>query len=155
MLIIIHITILWINSKSLFNNDIRTDVRSWRMFKQSSTACQPSGKDGNVDWYFDCVCQVLAMIDRLFESMLLFKSGKSHQSAAWPRIGGYFKGQTYEFNAWHRNEFIHQVRRKNTYPLLMTEYNHYHYWWWHVELDYLQMHQLILIIPGSSIGWRT
>eukprot|EP00435_Cladocopium_sp_Y103_P045037 s757_g12.t2 len=40
-------------------------------------------KDGNVDWYFDCVCQVLAMIDRLFESMLLFKSGKSHQSDAW------------------------------------------------------------------------
>eukprot|EP00438_Fugacium_kawagutii_P032600 Skav233145 [mRNA] locus=scaffold1669:42094:66418:+ [translate_table: standard] len=38
-------------------------------------------KDGNVDWYFDSVCQVLAMIDRLFESMLLFKSGKSHQSA--------------------------------------------------------------------------
>ena len=47
--------------------------------------CYPpffSGKDGNVDWYFDCVCQVLAMIDRLFESMLLFKSGKSHQSVA-------------------------------------------------------------------------
>lgn len=41
------------------------------------------GKDGNVDWYFDCVCQVLAMIDRLFESMLLFKSGKSHQSDPW------------------------------------------------------------------------
>eukprot|EP00439_Symbiodinium_sp_Y106_P073561 s98_g13.t3 len=37
-------------------------------------------KDGNVDWYFDCVCQVLAMVDRLFDSMMLFKSGKSHQS---------------------------------------------------------------------------
>ena len=36
-----------------------------------------------MDWYFDCVCQVLAMIDRLFESMLLFKSGKSHQSDPW------------------------------------------------------------------------
>lgn len=38
------------------------------------------GKDGNVDWYFDSVCQVLAMVDRVFESMVLFKSGKSHQS---------------------------------------------------------------------------
>ena len=33
-----------------------------------------------MDWYFDCVCQVLALVDRMFESMMLFKSGKSHQS---------------------------------------------------------------------------
>ena len=54
------------------------------------------GKDGNVDWYFDCVCQVLAMIDRLFESMLLFKSGKSHQSDPW--VESWMVGQGVAFD---------------------------------------------------------